>query len=163
MKTIICDGKEYLVDLENSVIMVDNQKIEVDVQISNHDEIHFIFQQKNYRAILKSRQGRSAVISLNEKDIEVSIVSQKEKILQKIGISHHAQDKIQDLMAPMPGKILKVLKKPGENILKNEGVLVLEAMKMENVLKASSEAVISEIKVSEGEAVEKDQILITFE
>jgi biotin carboxyl carrier protein len=63
----------------------------------------------------------------------------------------------------MPGMVLKVLVTPGQAIQKGDPVLILEAMKMENVFKAAADAVVKEIKVSERTAVEKGEVLIVLE
>jgi biotin carboxyl carrier protein len=63
----------------------------------------------------------------------------------------------------MPGMILKVLVEPGQLINKGDGLLILEAMKMENVLKASGTATVKSIKVDERTAVEKGAVLIELE
>ena len=64
------------------------------------------------------------------------------------------------LTAPMPGKIVKVLVSVGETVEAGRGVLVMEAMKMENELKAARAGVVQEIKVKEGQAVEMGALLL---
>lgn len=66
------------------------------------------------------------------------------------------------LTAPMPGKIVKVLVKEGEAVEAGRGVLVMEAMKMENELKASKAGTVQEIKVKEGQAVEMGALLLVI-
>ncbi|MEO8500261.1 MAG: biotin/lipoyl-containing protein [Vicinamibacteria bacterium] len=66
------------------------------------------------------------------------------------------------LTAPMPGKIVKVLVASGEAVEAGRGVLVMEAMKMENELKASRAGTVQEIKVKEGQAVEMGALLLVI-
>ncbi len=63
----------------------------------------------------------------------------------------------------MPGMGLKVLVEAGQQISKGDGLLILEAMKMENLLKASSDATVKAIRVNERTAVEKGAVLIELE
>ena len=63
----------------------------------------------------------------------------------------------------MPGLVVRVQGKPGDQVTAGAGVVVLEAMKMENELKASAPARIKSIRVAAGEAVEKGQVLVEFE
>lgn len=56
--------------------------------------------------------------------------------------------------AQMPGKILRVMVKPGQTVEKNQPLLLMEAMKMENEIRASQSGKVSQVKVSEGQAVE---------
>jgi biotin carboxyl carrier protein len=63
----------------------------------------------------------------------------------------------------MPGMVLRVLVTPGQALAQGDPVLVLEAMKMENVFKAPGEVTVKEVRVRENSAVEKGQVLIIFE
>jgi biotin carboxyl carrier protein len=66
------------------------------------------------------------------------------------------------LTAPMPGKIVKVLVNPGDTVEAGQGVLVMEAMKMENELKSGRAGTVQEIKVKEGQAVEMGALLLVI-
>ena len=72
------------------------------------------------------------------------------------------QDLSQFLLAPMPGKIVSINVKEGQKIKSGENILVLEAMKMENMITSVKAATIKKINIKKGEAVEVDQILIEF-
>ena len=67
------------------------------------------------------------------------------------------------LRAPMPGLVVRVQVEPGQAVNLGAGVVVLEAMKMENELKAAGPAVVRSVLVGPGEAVEKGQVLVEFE
>jgi biotin carboxyl carrier protein len=67
------------------------------------------------------------------------------------------------LRAPMPGLVVRVLVEPGQVLPAGAGVLVLEAMKMENELRAHSAARVRTVRVRPGEAVEKGQVLAEFD
>jgi biotin carboxyl carrier protein len=60
----------------------------------------------------------------------------------------------------MPGLVLKVLVKDGDVIKKGDNLLVLEAMKMENSIKAPADATIKAVKITAGDKVEKNQVMI---
>ena len=62
----------------------------------------------------------------------------------------------------MPGLVIKIFKKPGDKIIKGEAVMILEAMKMENEIKANIDGIISEIFVEQGKAIEKNISLFTI-
>ena len=67
-----------------------------------------------------------------------------------------------EVKAPMPGMILKIAKQAGDEIVKGDSVLILEAMKMENDLKSPASGTIKSINVKEGSAVEKGTILFSI-
>lgn len=66
------------------------------------------------------------------------------------------------LSAPMPGIVLSVEVRPGQKVRKGDGLLVIEAMKMENEIRAPFDVEIKEIVVQVGESVNPDQALIYF-
>ena len=84
-------------------------------------------------------------------------------LLEKMGMSVSAGAATGDIKAPMPGKVLQVLVKPGDAVEEGQALLVLEAMKMENMIKAVVAGIVSEVPISEGEAVEKGALLVGFE
>ena len=63
----------------------------------------------------------------------------------------------------MPGLILDVLVSAGDTVAKDDPLIILEAMKMENVLKSAGDGVVKSIEVAKGQAVDKNQILIELE
>jgi biotin carboxyl carrier protein len=67
------------------------------------------------------------------------------------------------LRAPMPGMVVRIQVEPGQSVASGAGVVVLEAMKMENELKAAGPGVVRSVLVGPGEAVEKGQVLVEFE
>lgn len=68
-----------------------------------------------------------------------------------------------NLSSGMPGKIVKIFVKPGQELKEGDPILIMEAMKMENEMRASSDVVVKEILVKEGENVESGAELVTFE
>jgi biotin carboxyl carrier protein len=68
-----------------------------------------------------------------------------------------------DLKAGMPGKIIEIFVKPGDIVKANKPLLIMEAMKMENEMRATSDVKIKEILVKQGDSVESGALLIKFE
>lgn len=69
----------------------------------------------------------------------------------------------QKITAPMPGKVVKVLVKAGDEVAAKQGVVVVEAMKMENELKAARAGTVKEVKAVEGTSVEAGAVLVIVE
>ena len=67
------------------------------------------------------------------------------------------------IAAPMPGRVLSVKVKPGDTVKRNQELLVLEAMKMENSIMADKPGVIKQVLVGDGESVGADAPLVEFE
>ena len=88
--------------------------------------------------------------------------SLREELMERMGIEEGAGNLSRELRAPMPGKVIEVLVKEGQSVEEGEAMLVLEAMKMENVLRAGMSGVVSSIGVEAGNAVEKEAVLISM-
>lgn len=81
-------------------------------------------------------------------------------VLDKMGIKRAIDTVSTDIKAPMPGKVIDVLVTEGKEVSKGDGIIILEAMKMENVLKAEHDCTIKKVHITQGESVEKNQLLI---
>ena len=71
-------------------------------------------------------------------------------------------NKIQQVKAPMPGLVLNILVNEGDEIKKGDSLLVLEAMKMENMIKSPTDGIIKKIEIKQGDKVEKNELLVSF-
>ncbi len=67
-----------------------------------------------------------------------------------------------EVVAPMVGKVIEVLVKPGDEVEENQEVVMLEAMKMEMPIVAEAPGKVAEVKVSDGQSVEADQVLVVL-
>jgi len=83
-------------------------------------------------------------------------------LLEKLGMGGSSTKKIKNLKAPMPGLVRQILLQVDEEVTKDTPLLILEAMKMENVIKAHGEGKIKSIQVNQGQAVEKSTLLVEF-
>lgn len=84
-------------------------------------------------------------------------------VLDKMGIKRSSDNINTDIKAPMPGKVIDVVVKEGDQVVKGDAILILEAMKMENVLKAENDCSIKKVHVASSENVEKNQILVELD
>jgi len=69
----------------------------------------------------------------------------------------------QRIMAPMPGKVVRVLVKPGDDVKARQGLVVVEAMKMENELRAARDGRVRDVAVAEGQSVDAGAVLLVVE
>jgi len=89
--------------------------------------------------------------------------SELDLVLDKMGIKRSFEAINTDVKAPMPGKVLNVVVNVGDHVKKGGAILILEAMKMENVLKAEGDCMIKSVLVESQQSVEKNQVLIELE
>ena len=118
---------------------------------------------RNHSVSVQSLEGGRWDIRLDGVADQWSVHGLRETLMERMGIEEGADAKSKDLRAPMPGKVLEVLVQEGQSVEEGEAMLVLEAMKMENVLRAGAAGVVSMIGVEAGNAVEKEAVLISME
>jgi biotin carboxyl carrier protein len=92
----------------------------------------------------------------------VRLKDERSRLMQVLGMDRAAHKVVRELRAPMPGLVLKLLVKEGDVVKRDDPLLVLEAMKMENVIKSPGEATVKLAHVAERTAVEKGQLLLSF-
>lgn len=101
-------------------------------------------------------------VTLGGERWEVEVLDERTRHIRSLTGSAGAGRGTPPLKAPMPGLVLRVLVEPGQAVAAGTGAVVLEAMKMENELRAAAGAVISAVRVKPGQAVEKGQVLVEF-
>ena len=107
-------------------------------------------------------RGRWALSAAGERS-EVEVLDERARHIRSLTNGGDRQRVAPVLKAPMPGLVLRVQAAPGQSVAQGAGLVVLEAMKMENELKAPASAVVKAVRVQPGEAVEKGQVLVEFE
>jgi len=118
---------------------------------------------RNHRVSVQPMEGGKWDIRLDGVADEWSVHGLRETLMERMGIEEGADSASKDLRAPMPGKVLEVLVEEGQTVEEGDAMLVLEAMKMENVLRAGAPGVVAVIGVEAGKAVEKEAVLISME
>lgn len=139
--------------------------VQPDIQWTSATEASILLNNKSYTAQIEKvdRDNKELVLRINSNRMTLGIREDIDLLLEKMGINMAAGLKAAPLKAPMPGLILKILVSPGQQVQKGDALLILEAMKMENVLKATAPAIIKHIRVEERTAVEKGTVLIEME
>jgi biotin carboxyl carrier protein len=106
--------------------------------------------------------NHTVIVSVNGKKAVVRLNSRVEQLLRRLGMEGSLVKKLEALKAPMPGLIHSVLVKPGDKVAKGDPLLILVAMKMENVIKAGGDGTVEKVMIKEGASVEKGAQMITF-
>lgn len=106
---------------------------------------------------------KEATLNINGKISTVKLRSKADNMMNAAGVKMKVQRKLESLRSPMPGLVLSLKVKPGDTVKAGDHLLILEAMKMENVIKSPGEGKIKEIHIAERTSVEKNTLMITFE
>lgn len=107
-------------------------------------------------------EARTILLSIDGITTQVKYATKMDLLLEQMGIDTSASTKMSILKAPMPGLVVDWFVKEGDSVQAGDKLLILEAMKMENVIKSTGEGIIKKIYPSKGVAVEKNQLLIEF-
>jgi biotin carboxyl carrier protein len=156
----------YKVSIQGKTFEIDEKEISDNNSLNISEISHHFYQVavhgKNHTVIVDKidTQQKEITLKINGEKKVLQIEEPIDVLLKNMGLDLKAMQKVEPIKAPMPGMVLKILVEPGQQIEKGQGVLILEAMKMENVLKSSAAATVKSIKVSEKSAVEKGAILV---
>lgn len=163
MYKIKINGKEEKeVELSGNQVSVNGKVISWDLTPLPDGRFHLLADNKSYTAYVANvdREQKKVMLRLNGQMYELEVQEPIDLLLKKMGLNMNTAKKTESINAPMPGLVLKIMATEGQALKKGDPVLILEAMKMENVFKAPEDAIVKAVKVKEGQAVEKGAVLI---
>jgi len=108
-------------------------------------------------------ENRALTVKINHRVFQVKRKGELDEIIASLGFDKPKIRKLKELAAPMPGRVTSIHIELGQAIQPGDPILSLEAMKMENVLKAEGIGVVSSINIQQGDVVEKGAVLVSFE
>ena len=119
---------------------------------------------RSFRVLVlkEDRENRTVRLRIGAHTYTIALEDEQSHLMHELGLDKAAVAMIRELKAPMPGLVLKMLVKEGDAVKKNDPVLILEAMKMENVIKSPGDGTVSKLHAAERTAVEKGQLLVSF-
>lgn len=134
------------------------------IKVNSSGAFHIIKNNTSYTAeILKSNhEEKSFIVRVNGNKYTVHLKDKYDTLLKELGMENATASSVKDIKAPMPGLVLDVRAKEGDVIKKGDALVVLQAMKMENILKSPVDAIVKKIHVKKDDAIEKNQILVSF-
>ena len=134
--------------------------------IKNADgSYNLIYHDKSYNVeVLEADYlNKRYVLNINDKEISLSLKNELDLAIEKMGFSKKSSISGGKILSPMPGLVIKMNKKEGDSVQKGDNLLILEAMKMENIIKAPSDGKVKKIHVSEGSTVAKKELLLEID
>ena len=165
IKVISEEKKEYKVDLQSAEGgLLNGESFNWDVYHVKDKAYHIIKDNKSYNLEVLSvnREEKIFFVKVNGDKYSFNVKDQFDELLQSLGMDNLASKKVSDLKAPMPGLVLEVDVEVGQEVAKGDTLLILEAMKMENVIKSPTDGVIKSIAVNKGDTVEKNELILNF-
>lgn len=164
MNVKVNDNYSFEIEAEQQVLKVDGAELKIDITDLSGGHAHILYQNRSYKIELVSedRAEKTSVIKVNGALYKVAIEDQYDLLLKQLGFDNTKNNKMLEIKAPMPGLVLNVMVEEGQEVNKGDNLLVLEAMKMENIIKSPSSGIVKKIRVNKGDKVEKNEILIQF-
>lgn len=153
------------IDLEfgDGEIMVNGVAHEVTFSRLSRSRIALIVDGRSLVGIAYRTRSGSYVVHTEGDEFEVLLKDEKDLLLERFGFVATAESSLQQIRAPMPGLVLNLRVQEGQDVKAGDGLVVLEAMKMENELRAQADGVVKAIHVEHGDAVGKNDLLIEIE
>ena len=113
-------------------------------------------------ALKNDEKSDNYTLKIDGSPIELTLKSEFDLLLQKLGISKNTAKKLDQIKAPMPGLVHNVMVSVDQDVKEGDALIILEAMKMENVIKAPADGKVKDIKVSKAQSLEKGEVMIVF-
>jgi biotin carboxyl carrier protein len=158
------DKYNYEVNKTGDDLLVNGKAVNADVSVLSKSAWHIIndLQSYNVEIVNFNKTEKTAEIKVNNTIYNVTAKDQFDLLLDKLGLSSLNAARVSEVKAPMPGMVLKVFVNEGMEIKKGDNLFILEAMKMENIIKAPADVTIKTVKIKPGDKVEKGQVLLLF-
>jgi len=157
---------QFLFEVENkdSTFLVNGEPVELDISTIGNNSTHVLYQNRSFNTeiVELNKTDKICKIKVNGNIYQISVEDQFDVLLKQLGLDNLTANKVSEIKAPMPGLVLKVLVEENVEIKKGDNLVILEAMKMENILKSSTDGVVKKILIKQGDKVEKNQILVQF-
>lgn len=152
------------VELSPAGITLNEQPFAWDLSKLSERTYHVIRDHQSFsvEVVAIEADTKTVRLKINGSIHDIQVKDRFDLLLEKMGMSNAAANKVNHIKAPMPGLIVGVSVQPGDSVGKGDMVLILEAMKMENVIKAPGEGTVKTIHVQKGDRVEKGQVLVEF-
>jgi biotin carboxyl carrier protein len=154
------DGRTMRVEVRGQdgryTVVLDGQPLEVDARETGRHFLSILVGGRSYEAGIEKRPGGYTVV-LTDDVVAVDLV-EAARVAPARRVSGPAR-----IAAPMPGKLVRVLVIPGQDVQAGQGLVVVEAMKMENEIKAPRAGRVKDVPAREGQAVDAGALLVVVE
>lgn len=155
------DGKTYRIDVTNEggslLVTLDGTPVKVDSRWFSESELSLIIDGRSLVAVI-GRAGKKKTITIGEEHYVLEEVGGEDEVARVREESAH-----EALASPMPGKVIRIRVREGELVKKGTSLVIVEAMKMENEIRASRNSLVKKVLVREGDVVEAGALLVDLE
>ena len=141
-----------------------SQLADLDIVKNNDGTYHLLYGNKSYniKIIDYDLTKKKYILNINDREVDLHFKDSLDQMLDKMGFFNNKKHGSGDIKSPMPGLVLHIDVDENQEVKKGDTLLVLEAMKMENLIKAAFDGTVQKINVEQGEAVSKNQVLLVI-
>ena len=138
---------------------------DLDVVAMNDHSFHLLKDSKPYTIQITNHDfnNKSYQVKVNNNSYSIKIEDQLDALIKSMGFEVGTSKKVDNIKAPMPGLILDIMVKSGDKVQLDSPLLILEAMKMENIILSPREGIVKSVSSTKGNTVDKGELLIEFE
>ena len=156
-------GRRYLVEVSGDGVIIDGVAHRVRLHRFDDSPSQVLdLEGRRLPVVIEPAGDRTWVVSILGDRREVRVIDERLERARRAAKSAGGQRALRPLVAPMPGLVVRVSAGAGQQVMEGSSLIVLEAMKMENELKAAAAAIVDRVHVQPGQPVEKGDLLITF-
>jgi pyruvate carboxylase subunit B len=153
--------RTLVVELGPGHAVVDGRRVEVDLADADGGSYRSLIVDGASHAISARRpEAESWDLHLRGRRLRAQVVDERTRAIREMTGEGTGPVGPKPIRAPMPGMVVRIEVQEGDTVAAGQGVVIVEAMKMENELKAEGEGLVTKVHVAEGQAVEKDQLLV---
>jgi pyruvate carboxylase subunit B len=157
-------GRAFEVELGPDGVNLDGRPVSVSLERTDGTPVHGLFVDHRTYRVVADRDGRGRWgLRINGSVIEADVIDERTKVIREMTGAGAVSSGPRPIVAPMPGMVVRVEVAEGDRVEVGQGVVIVEAMKMENELRAIGAGIVSRVRVRAGDAVEKDQVLVDLE
>jgi biotin carboxyl carrier protein len=162
---VVVNGQEHEVTVEGPTVRADAMEAEAHLVDVDGTPVRVVTIGDHVYTVVTHRGPVAGqyTIELDGFRFDVQALDERTRAIRQLAGSVAKPAGPSSLAAPMPGLVVRVLVRAGDRVQPGQGLVVIEAMKMENELRASAAAVVRAVAVSPGNAVEKGTMLVEFE
>jgi acetyl/propionyl-CoA carboxylase alpha subunit len=150
---------------ESDISISESDLLNQQITMIDSETIHLNYKNTNYTfKILKlSSEQMEVDLKIGKRKKTIKIEAPLQQLIRSLGYESKKSKYNDSMLAPMPGLVLDIRVKEGDQVKKGDHLVTLEAMKMENILKAAHDGVIKKLYIQITDKVEKNQLLLQFD
>ncbi|MGB5822028.1 MAG: acetyl-CoA carboxylase biotin carboxyl carrier protein subunit [Saonia sp.] len=156
----------YTITVNDTVLNIkEDLSTELDLIPNGNKAFHLLHENRAYsiKVVNMNFLEKKLTLSINGNQYEVGIADTHDQMVKEMGLLENTAQKVNEIYAPMPGLIIDIMVEEGQEIKEGTPLMVLSAMKMENIILSQGDGIVKSVNIKKGDAVEKGQLIIEME